>query len=536
MPRGKSKASHVSWAATQAHMNKSKNSNLNTPVTKNHPENSIPYSHTETQNTGSSGGSIPSLAEIANLSSEISQVLSSPNGETSNNRSTSRSTPSQEKSPTPNSDPKKLNIIHDNSCGENYNPPSNFRLANQKILLTYKSHLPKNDFKQWLSENCGGFKICEMAHEVGKNGGESGDLDYDHTHVLIDFGRIFQTTNSRRFDYTKRNDPIHPHVKKIKNKTHWDRCCNYLAKEDPDNAHLKRETNIVTSVFNSESLKDALLSNAKKFSDVSGITQLYSLKPTETLDTPKPDIKWGIELINYLENNKPDFRKIIWVYDFIGNTGKSWVVDYLCDNFPDKYTFTTTSNTKDNACVVDNSVKNNNWNGWCIFFDFPRDIQDRQFYETIENVKNGRMTVGKYNSHNIRFQRPHIVVMANFLPNIHRLSKDKWQCFEILSNGKDWRVMSLQEVDSKYKQDEEDRKNGVTPSLFPQQSPATVVIQQAEYQKLIDESMKEFNSKQDESLRERAKLVEDEIKEENELLQKLEDVRKRKALKIANSS
>lgn len=368
-------------------------------------------------------------------------------------------------SPGQEASPQNIHIINDNNCGENYNPSSNFRLANQKILLTYKYHLPKDEFKQWATTNLSGYKVCEMAHEVGKHGGDSGDLDYDHTHVLIDFGRIFQTTNARRFDYLKGQETIHPHIKKIKNKTHWERCCNYLAKEDPDNSHLKRETNIVTSVFNADNLTEALSNNAKKFSDINGIIALHNLKPVDKLDLPKPDRKWSTELMAYLENNPPDDRHIIWIYDQIGEGGKSRLVKYLCNEFPDKYKFTRGAPVRDAATDIHNAIKSG-WNQHCYFYDLPRACEDKKFYEPLEDIKDGMLSVTKYNSQQLLFKSPHVVVLANFLPNVNSLSKDRWWVFEINPNKQDWRRLSDLEVETKYKEQQNKKKNPPTDSLL----------------------------------------------------------------------
>jgi hypothetical protein len=347
---------------------------------------------------------------------------------------------------TPNQEiTNQTHIILDNNCGENLVEGSNFRFANQKALFTYKSHLPKHEFKTWFNNNCGGTKIIEIAHEVGKTGG----VDYDHSHVLVDFGRNFQTTNVRKFDYLHNNVIIHPHIKKIKNKTHWDRCCNYLAKEDPDNAHLKTEISIVKAVFNAENITDALINNVKRPSDVSGINQLWNMRPRDKLVIPKPDRPWSLQLMAYLETNQPDDRHIIWVYDEDGSGGKSRLVKYLWNEFPDKYRFSRGNSIRDASTDVLNAI-DSGWNQHCFFFDFPRDMEGKKFYEPLENIKDGMMSVSKYNSRALGFKSPHVVVLANFPPEIHRLSKDRWWIFEI-TPAFNWRRVPEIEYRQMYK-------------------------------------------------------------------------------------
>jgi hypothetical protein len=381
---------------------------------------------------------IPEICPISNL-----QTISIENPTVSNNTA---SQPSVD-----------IHILQDNNCGENYIPTSNFRLQNQKILLTYKTHLPKDLFKQWFIKEVSGVKQIEIAHEVGKDGG----VDYDHSHVLVDFGRNFQTTNVRKFDY----NGIHPHIKKIKNKTHWDRCCNYLAKEDPANSHLKTEINLVTAVFNADSRSEALLNNVKKFSDVSGVLQLYDLKPKDKLVVPTPDRKWSLELISFLESNPPDDRHIIWIYDEIGGGGKSRIVKWLCNEFPSKYRFSRGAPIRDAATDIHNAIKTG-WNQHCYLYDLPRAMEDKKFYEPLEDIKDGMLSVTKYNSQSLMFRSPHVVVMANFLPNIDNLSEDRWWVFEVSRDKQNWRRLSSNELVSMYKAQLNKKKNASTDTLL----------------------------------------------------------------------
>jgi hypothetical protein len=339
-----------------------------------------------------------------------------------------------------------VHILNDNSCGVNFVPGTNFRFLNQRALFTYKSHLPKEEFKNWFTASVNGVKQIEIAHEVGKKTG----IDYPHSHVLVDFGRGFQTTNVRRFDFTLNNEIIHPHIKKVTNKTHWDRCCNYLAKEDPECSHLKKEINIVEATWNAETKTDALRSLCKKPSDVGGISQLYDMKPSAKLDLLKPDRPWSLNLLNYLESNPPDDRHIIWVYDQFGESGKTKLVKYLCNEFPLKYHFSRgAASNKDTSFQITTALKSG-WNQHCFFFDFPRDMENKNFYESLENIKDGMITSSKYLSHSAIFNSPHIVVMANFPPNISKLSKDRWRIFEITSNY-NWLAVDFNRLDALYK-------------------------------------------------------------------------------------
>lgn len=55
-------------------------------------------------------------------------------------------------------------------------------------------------------------------------------------------------------------------------------------------------------------------------------------------------------------------------------------------------------------------------------------------YEAIESVKDGIFFSAKYESGMCLFNSPHVLVFANFMPDITKLSKDRWQVFEIVDN------------------------------------------------------------------------------------------------------
>lgn len=114
---------------------------------------------------------------------------------------------------------------------------SKFRLQNQRILLTYSGHLDKLEYVAWITSKIKYKPVfIRLAHETGDNG------DYLHTHVLIDFGKSFQTRSCRYFDYQGDIEVLHPHIKTIKTKIHFENAMVYLSKEDPENADLKKSS------------------------------------------------------------------------------------------------------------------------------------------------------------------------------------------------------------------------------------------------------------------------------------------------------
>ena len=49
-------------------------------------------------------------------------------------------------------------------------------------------------------------------------------------------------------------------------------------------------------------------------------------------------------------------------------------------------------------------------------------------YDVLEKIKNGRIVANKYNSAELKFQTPNIVIIfSNDKPEVKNLSKDRWK-------------------------------------------------------------------------------------------------------------
>lgn len=126
---------------------------------------------------------------------------------------------------------------------------------------------------------------------------------------------------------------------------------------------------------------------------------------------------WQNELNIYLKE-RPSERRVIWFTDVIGNTGKTWMSRYLL------------ATLRENCIRLENSKSDNikyAYNGErVVIFDFSRSQADHVNYEVIESVKNGIMFSGKYESCSKTFDIPHVVIFANFEPDLTKLSADRW--------------------------------------------------------------------------------------------------------------
>ena len=116
-----------------------------------------------------------------------------------------------------------------------------------------------------------------------------------------------------------------------------------------------------------------------------------------------------------------DDRKVLWVIDPIGNTGKSFLSKWLAA-IHDAFEITSGA-TKDIAYAYNRQK--------VVVFDFSRQKQDFVNYAVIEDFKNGRIFSPKYESASIRFESAKVIVFSNWEPDQSMLSKDRWDIMRI---------------------------------------------------------------------------------------------------------
>lgn len=129
---------------------------------------------------------------------------------------------------------------------------------------------------------------------------------------------------------------------------------------------------------------------------------------------------WQIQLWTLLET-EPDARKVYWFSDRIGNAGKS--------------TFATSYAATKSAYIVTPGKYADILYAYrferVVFFDWPRDADDRFPYSVVESFKNGYFLSTKYDVRRCRFSVPHVVVFSNCLPDMSKLSLDRFEIKEI---------------------------------------------------------------------------------------------------------
>lgn len=136
-----------------------------------------------------------------------------------------------------------------------------------------------------------------------------------------------------------------------------------------------------------------------------------------TIDLEEIELKpWQQELIE-LVKNKPHPRQIHWRWSDEGGVGKSTFTYYLEKHF--NATVLENGKSADVAHMLPRTPT-------LVIFDLPRTSEGHINYSVIESIKNGCVFSPKYDSRTKRFNRPHVIVFANFEPNRAAWSGDRY--------------------------------------------------------------------------------------------------------------
>lgn len=138
---------------------------------------------------------------------------------------------------------------------------------------------------------------------------------------------------------------------------------------------------------------------------------------------------WQIEMVKLFEL-PADRRTIIWIYDPMGNTGKTFLGQHLEGLYPQQVICCQTTKAADilyvmqdlHVCrgVIIDLTRSKG--GTCISYDF------------IEQIKSGNVLSTKYKPRRRHFLPLHVFVMANGRPDVSKLSLDRWKIVEIENN------------------------------------------------------------------------------------------------------
>lgn len=306
-------------------------------------------------------------------------------------------------------------------------PEKSFRLQNRKIHLTYKTHI---DPEIWLAWAKGSKKLhidsYSIVHETSDE-----NHPYPHTHILLDSGKNkkFNTTNCRFFDWilSETKEVIHPNIATIKTNKHWDNAILYHYKESKPFTNIEKPITAkeeIENIWKCDSVSDALLSTCSSLKNIGGIIAAFNCKPSDYGIEPNVDWKpWQKELIDETRN-KPDDRSIIWYYDLQGGSGKSFIAKHL-GMYQDAFV-SSKANTYHIATQLDEFIKANGDTILIVVFNFTRQQENHKIYQALEELKDGLVTAEKYKGKTLYFKSPHVICLANYIPEVKHFTADRW--------------------------------------------------------------------------------------------------------------
>jgi len=132
--------------------------------------------------------------------------------------------------------------------------------------------------------------------------------------------------------------------------------------------------------------------------------------------------KWQQELKNLLLFTEPDDRKIIIVLDKTGGKGKSAFCKYMQLTYK-KVLYTRNGRSSDIGYMVKNPR--------IVLWDITRSIEGHLNYDMVEQIKDGAVFSGKYESGMKIFNPPHLVLFMNWSPDYSKLSADRWIVWDL---------------------------------------------------------------------------------------------------------
>jgi len=132
--------------------------------------------------------------------------------------------------------------------------------------------------------------------------------------------------------------------------------------------------------------------------------------------------KWQKELLSSLKES-PNNRAIYWYWEKVGNVGKTAFAKFMAVKFA---CICVGGKGNDIFCGINKYKEKEGHYPLIVIVDCPRDRLEYMNYGAIEQVKNGLVFSGKYESTMMVFNSPHVVIFANDEPDRSMYSDDRW--------------------------------------------------------------------------------------------------------------
>jgi len=187
----------------------------------------------------------------------------------------------------------------------------------------------------------------------------------------------------------------------------------------------------ISILLKSENIPEMSLSKQNKFC----LELFRAQKPT--IDVENTELRlWQDQLLDIIEDNQMDDRKIIWVIGREGNEGKSWFQSYIQSLYGSNRAarFDITNKTADllhimSRCALETTD--------IFLFNHQRCVPSEDCcYSLLEMIKDGYASAPKFHGSLLRIKKPNlIIVFSNRDPRIRSLSYDRWKICLITKDG-----------------------------------------------------------------------------------------------------
>ncbi len=118
-------------------------------------------------------------------------------------------------------------------------------------------------------------------------------------------------------------------------------------------------------------------------------------------------------------------RDIFWFWEPKGNMGKTILSTFFYDQ---RDACIISGKKGDCFLAIANYLATHDGSGpEIVIVDIPRSNINYVSYTAIEKIKDGLLFSGKYESKPVRFNRPHVICLANELPDESAVSADRWK-------------------------------------------------------------------------------------------------------------
>lgn len=151
----------------------------------------------------------------------------------------------------------------------------------------------------------------------------------------------------------------------------------------------------------------------------------FTIKVLKDVITERGAYPWQQRIIE-ITKKEPDDRHIYWFWETIGNTGKTALVRHLKISDPNIIALASGKGS-DWACAL--ASIEDPMDISTVIIDLPRTSEGYIPFNMIEQIKNGMVFSGKYESKTLLFNPPHVIIFANFMPSLEeqqKLSTDRW--------------------------------------------------------------------------------------------------------------